>query len=90
MSIYVVQRKLPGVTKDQLSGAGARAKSCADELCQEGQEVRWLRSFYLPETEETHCYFEGPDAATIEELNRRAQIPFVAIREVVEMTPDSV
>lgn len=57
---------------------------------QEGHEVPWIRSFYLPQSEQTHCYFEGPSMETIRELNDRAQIPFVEIAEVLELTPDSV
>ncbi len=90
MSYFVVKRQLPGITPDALAGAGARAKTCAAEMREEGTEVRWIRSFFLPETEQTHCYFEGPDAATVREVNERANIPFESIHEVHEMTPESV
>lgn len=90
MSNFVVKRQLPGITPDALAGAGARAKTCAAEMRQEGTDVRWIRSFFLPETEETHCYFEGPDANAVREVNERANIPFVSIQEVHEMTPESV
>jgi hypothetical protein len=56
----------------------------------EGQSVRWVRSFYLPETAQTHCYFEGPNRAAVEEAQTRARIPFTQIVEVMEMTPDTV
>jgi hypothetical protein len=56
----------------------------------EGQSVRWIRSFYLPETAQTHCYFEAASRATVEEANKRARIPFTHISEVMEMTPDPV
>ena len=90
MSFFVVKRQLPGITPDALAGAGARAKTCAAEMREEGTDVRWIRSFFIPETEQTHCYFEGPDAATVREVNERANIPFVSIHEVHEMTPEAV
>ena len=90
MSTFVVKRQLPGITADELSGAGLRVKTCAEALCSEGTDVRWLRSFFLPSTEETHCYFEAPDSETVKRLNERAQIPYVEIVEVQEMTPDAV
>jgi hypothetical protein len=31
-------------------------------MCAEGQSVRWVRSFFLPEYSQTHCYFEGATA----------------------------
>lgn len=90
MSIYVVKRDLPGITPEMLQSAGLRAKSCCAELTEEGQPVRWIRSFFLPETAQTHCYFEGSSKAAIEEANTRASIPFTEIAEVVEMTPEMV
>ena len=90
MSTFVVKRKLPGITADKLNGAGLRVMTCAEALCTEGTEVRWFRSFFLRQTEETHCYFEASDANIVKRLNDRAQIPYVEILEVQEMTPDSV
>lgn len=90
MSYFIVKRQLPGITPEALAGAGARAKSCAAEMREEGTPVRWIRSFFIPDTEQTHCYFEGPDAASVREVNERANIPFESIYEVHEMTPDTV
>ena len=90
MSIYVVKRDLPGITPEMLQSAGLRAKSCCAEISEEGQPVRWIRSFFLPETEQTHCYFDAASKQAVEEANLRARIPFVEIAEVVEMTPDLI
>jgi hypothetical protein len=90
MAYFVVERNLPGVTPEILQSAGVRAKTCCSEMTSEGQSIRWIRSFYLPETSQTHCYFEAASRATVEEANTRARIPFSRISEVVEMTPDSL
>jgi hypothetical protein len=90
MPFYVVKRDLPGVTPELLQSAGIRAKSCCAEMTSEGQSIRWVRSFYLPETAQTHCYFEAASRSAVEEANQRARIPFTQIAEVVEMTPDMV
>ncbi|MGD2013212.1 MAG: DUF4242 domain-containing protein [Desulfobacterales bacterium] len=90
MPYFVVQRKLTGITTEDLTGAGLRAKTCCAEMTDEGTPVRWLRSYFLPTTEETHCYFEGADADVIKEANERAQIPFTSIAEVVELSPEQV
>jgi hypothetical protein len=90
MSLFVVKRDLPGITPEMLQSAGIRAKSCCAEITEEGQPVRWVRSFFLPESAQTHCYFEGSSKAAIEEANTRARIPFTEIVEVVEMTPEMV
>jgi len=90
MSLYVVKRDLPGITPEALQSAGVRAKTCCAEMTKEGQAVRWIRSFYLHEKEQTHCYFEAASKEAVEEANTRARIPFSEIAAVIEMTPDSV
>ena len=90
MPRFMVKRHLPGITEDALEAAGLRAKTCCEEMEAEGTDVRWVRSFFLPEEEKTFCVFDGPDRETIAEANRRAQIPFEEIRRAMEMTADSI
>jgi hypothetical protein len=90
MPTYVVERTLPGITPEALQSAGLRAKTCCSEMTREGQPVRWIRSFFLPESAQTHCYFEGATAEDIAQANERAQIPFTRITQVVEMTPEAL
>lgn len=90
MAVYVVTRDLPGITPEMLQSAGVRAKTCCTQMTQEGETVRWIRSFFLPETQQTHCYFEAASKTAVEEVNSRARIPFTAITEAVEMTPEAV
>jgi hypothetical protein len=90
MPLYVAIRTLPGVTPDALAGAGARVKTCAAGMRSEGTDVRWLRSFFLRASSQTHCYVEVPSAKAVDELNQRAGVPFEQIVEVAEMTPDGV
>ena len=90
MGCYVVLRHLPGITPEALTGAGLRAKSCAGEMTEEGKPIHWLRSFFIPKTEQTHCYFEAPSSDAVKEVNERANIPFSEIHEVQELVPDAV
>jgi hypothetical protein len=83
-------RDLPGITPEALMSAGFRAKTCCSEMTEEGQPVRWIRSFFLPEQAQTHCYFEAPSADAVKEANDRAKIPFTRIIEVMELTPEAV
>lgn len=90
MPLFVVERELPGITPDALQSAGLRAKSCCAEMTAEGQPVRWVRSFFLPESSRTHCYFEGASEQAIAEAQERAKIPFVRISTAAEMTPEGL
>jgi hypothetical protein len=90
MAMFVVKRNLPGVTPEALQSAGVRAKSCCAQMSAEGESVLWLRSFFLPASEQTHCYFDAASKEAVEEANVRARIPFTEIVEVVEMTPEAL
>ena len=90
MALFVVERDLPGITPEALRSAGLRAKTCCAEISEEGQQVRWIRSFFLPEESGTYCYFEAASKSVVEEANQRAKIPFTRILEVMELTPDRV
>ena len=90
MATFVVQRDLPGITPEALQSAALRSKSCCAEMTSEGEPVRWIRSFFQPETQQTNCYYEGATASVIAEVNKRAGIPYTAIADVVEMTPEMV
>ncbi|MFZ4758457.1 MAG: nickel-binding protein [Burkholderiaceae bacterium] len=90
MPKFVAVRSLPGITPEELQGAGARIASCAAGMQTEGCDVKWLRSFFLPETSQTHCYFEAPTLDVIVDLNQRAGLPYERLVEVAEMTPLSV
>ena len=90
MGCYVVIRHLPGITSEALAGAGLRAKSCAAEMTEEGTPIQWLRSYFIPQTEQTHCYFEAPSFEAVKEINERSNIPFSQILETQELLPDAV
>ncbi len=90
MPKYVTIRDLPGADADAIAGAGVRIMSCTTAMQCEGTPVRWLRSYFLPESHQTHCYFEAPDVQTVRLANERAAIPYTAIFEVDELTPDNV
>jgi hypothetical protein len=90
MPIFVAIRHLPGLSADGLKGAGARIKSCAAGMQTEGTDVRWLRTFFLAESDQTHCYFEAPTREAVADLNERAGLPYVQLLEAAQMTPDTV
>ncbi len=90
MPLFVVHRTLPGIAPEQLMSAGLRAKTCCAAMTQEGEPVRWIRSFFLPESSRTHCYFEAESRGAVEEANRRANVPFDSVDEAAELTPESV
>jgi hypothetical protein len=90
MAAFVAIRSLAGITPDALAGAGARVKSCAAGMQSEGTEVRWLRSFCLTASSQTHCHFYGLSLGAVGGLDERAGLPFEQLLEVAKMTPAQV
>lgn len=48
MSVYLVERDLPGVTLEQLAAAQKKAIQVGIELTAQGKEVRYIRSTFVP------------------------------------------
>ena len=86
----MVERHLPDFPADQLPGAAAAAKQKAGELSAEGQEVSYIRSTYIPEGEKCYCLFEGPSREAVEEVQKRAGLPFEQIHEAAFLTAEDV
>jgi uncharacterized protein DUF4242 len=87
---YMVERHLPGFPPDQLPGAAAAAKQKSAELSGEGQDVRYIRSTYIAEGEKCYCLFEGSSREAVEEVQKRAGIPYEKIHEAAFLTAGDV
>ena len=90
MPQYMVERHLPGFPPDQLPGAAAAAKEKSAELSSEGQDVRYVRSTYLAEGEKCYCLFEGSSREAVEEVQKRAGIPYEKVHEAAFLTAENV
>jgi len=74
--VYVVERYLPGVSREELERALHRLRIAARGLQREGIPVRYLGSTIVLDDEACFCQFEGPSQEAIAEANRRADLPF--------------
>ncbi len=87
MTVYMVERDLPGITMDQLAAAQRAAIVTSQKFTGEGKSVRYIRSTYLPNESRCMCLFEAQDEATVKEVNEAASIPFSRITEALDLTP---
>ncbi|MDJ0778935.1 MAG: DUF4242 domain-containing protein [Gammaproteobacteria bacterium] len=87
MSVYMVERKLPGISMEQLGAAQQAAIETAREFTAGGKPVTYIRSTYVPEEARCMCLFEAQSAADVESLNRSAQIPFERVVAAHDLTP---
>lgn len=90
MPQYMVERQLAGFPPEQLPAAAAAAKQSAEELSAEGADVRYVRSTYLPASEKCYCLFEGTSRDAVEEVQKRAALPYEQIHEAAFLTAEEV
>ena len=87
MPIYMVERNLPGITKEQLAGAQKAAIDTSRAFTAQGKNVRYIRSMFLPEEARCMCLFEGPNPQLVKEVNDAAQLPYTRVVEAEDLTP---
>ncbi|MHB8589826.1 MAG: nickel-binding protein [Candidatus Dormibacteraceae bacterium] len=90
MPQYLVERRLPGFTTEQLMGAAGAAKRTAAEMTSEGKPVRYLRSTFIPVEDKCFCLFEAASPEVVREANVRAHLPMERIVEAAHISADEV
>jgi hypothetical protein len=86
----MVERHLPDFPPEQLPAAAGAAKEKSAELSAEGQDVQYIRSTYVPDGEKCYCLFEGSSVDAVEEVQKRAGLPYEKIHEAAFLTSDDV
>ena len=87
MTVYMVDRELPGITLDQLAAAQGAAIETSQRFTDEGRAVRYIRSTWVPDESHVMCLFEAPNAQVVEDVNKAANIPFKRVVEPMDLTP---
>jgi uncharacterized protein DUF4242 len=87
MTVYMVERDLPGVTTEQLAAAQKAAIEKGQEFTANGKDVQYIRSIFVPGESKCMCLFEAANPEVVKEVNEAAQIPFTEIKEALDLTP---
>jgi hypothetical protein len=87
MTVYMVDRDLPGITLDALGAAQSKAIATAEEFQQKGRDIRYIRSTFVPGESHCMCLFEATSAEDVVELNDEAGIPYTRVTEALDLTP---
>ncbi len=85
MSVYMVERNLPGITMETLGAAQQAAIQTAEQFTRDGKPVAYLRSTFVPGEERCMCLFEADSADAVEAVNDTAQIPYERVVEVLDI-----
>ena len=84
MPRYIIERSVPGLTRDQLDAAGRRSVAVLVDL----PDVRWIRSYVSEVEGKIYCEYDAPSLDAIREHARRAGLPADRISEVaLEINP---
>jgi hypothetical protein len=84
MPRYLIERSVPGLSREDLSAAGRRSVAVLAEM----PEVRWIRSYVSDVDGKIYCEYDAPSVAAIREHARRAGLPVDRVSEIaLEINP---
>jgi hypothetical protein len=84
MPRYIIERSVPGLTRDQLNAAGRLSNAVLTAM----PEVRWIRSYVSEAEGKIYCEYDAPSVEAIREHARRAGIPADRVTEIsIEVNP---
>lgn len=89
MTVFMVERNLPGISLDKLAAAQQAAIAAAAEMREQGTQIRYIRSTFVPASDRVMCLFEALSPECVKKLNDRARIPYEAVVEAYDLTPRS-
>ncbi len=87
MGVYLVDRNLPGITCEGLAEIQQAEISASQQLTAAGQNVRYLRSVFIPGEARCMCLFEAEDEVAVAAVNQAARLPFTRIIAALDLTP---
>ena len=84
MTVFLVFRHLPGVTRDQYSAA---QRAVADVIGSASQQIktRYLGGFFLPASARAICVFQAGSVADVEAVNEQANVPFTEVVAALDL-----
>ncbi len=89
MPVYMVDRKLPGVTTERLAAAQKAAIETCRQFTAKGAPVRYLRTTFVPGEARCMCLFEAASADIVRRVNEAAKIPYTRVVDALDLTPKS-
>jgi hypothetical protein len=84
MPRFVIERSVPGLTRDELFESGRRSVAVLADM----PGVRWIRSYVSDVDGKIYCEYDAPSAEAIREHARRAGLPVDRVSEIaLEINP---
>jgi hypothetical protein len=84
MPRYIIERSVPGLTREELQAAGRRSNAVLTGM----PDIRWIRSYVSEAEGKIYCEYDAPSVEAIREHARRAGLPADRITEIsIEVNP---
>jgi hypothetical protein len=84
MPRYIIERSVPGLTREALDAAARRSIAVIAEM----PGVRWIRSYVSDAEGKIYCEYDAPDVEAVLEHARRSGLPADKVSEVaLEISP---
>jgi hypothetical protein len=80
---FLVEQYRPGFTTEMLEQWAERVHAAADEMAQEGEPVRYLRSTIVPADESLLCVLAASSDEVVQAVYARAGLPFERLSAVI-------
>ena len=87
MSVYMVERNLGEISMEDLGGAQKAAINKAQEMRQQGSDIRYIRTTFAPEDGRCMCLFEANSEQDVKRLNDEAGLPYHRVVTAMDLTP---
>ena len=87
MTVYMVDRSLPGIAMEALAAAQKAAIAQAGVMRERGTEIRYIRSTFVPGDGQVMCLFEAKTPDAVRRLNDDAKIPYHRVVEAFDLSP---
>ena len=87
MPVYMVERNLSGISMEDLGGAQKAAIGKAQEMRQNGSDIRYIRTAFAPEDGRCMCLFEAQSSEDVKRLNDEAGLPYDRVVPAMDLTP---
>ncbi|MFP5329567.1 MAG: DUF4242 domain-containing protein [Alphaproteobacteria bacterium] len=87
MTVFMVERDLKGFAMEDLAAAQKAAIGKAEEMRQDGSDIRYIRTTFAPEDGRCMCLFEAGSDTEVKRLNDEAGLPYSRVVPALDLTP---
>src|SRR5436309_13834532 len=87
MTVYMVERSLPGIAMEALAAAQNAVIAQASVMRRRGTDIYYIRSTFVPGDGRCMCLFEANSEDAVRRLNNDANIPYNTVTEAFDLTP---